>query len=214
MYADATISALTAGICGLPNKTETKLKNLFSIINSNLPNATCLSDILKTSGYNTHFIQSADIAFADTDKFVRQHGFDTVAGKDELLRKYPTVAHDAKGNDWGIKDSVLYAIARKEILHLAEAKKPFISVITTVDTHEPTTFLDPECRQKFGDKRDVILCADKMAADFVEWVQKQSFSHNTTIAILGDHIVHGKNSVYPDRKNRQIFLLSSIPNKV
>lgn len=205
MYADATISALTAGICGLPNKTETKLKNLFSIINSNLPNATCLSDILKTKGYNTHFIKSADIAFADTDKFVRQHGFDTVAGEEELLRKYPTVAHDAKGNDWGIKDSVLYAIAKKEILHLAEAKKPFISIITTVDTHEPTTFLDPECRQKFGDKRDVILCADKMAADFVEWVQKQSFSHNTTIAILGDHIVHGKNSVYPDRKNRQIF---------
>lgn len=89
MYADATISALTAGICGLPDKTETKLKNLFSVINSNLPNVTILSDILKKHGHNAFFIQNADIAFAGTDKFARRYGFDFVAGNDEPLKNIP-----------------------------------------------------------------------------------------------------------------------------
>ena len=125
MYADATISALTAGICSLPDKTETKLKNLFSVVNSNLPNATSLSDILKKHGHNASFIQNADIAFAGTDKFARRHGFDFVAGNDEPLKKYPDIASGAKENDRGIKDSVLYDTVRREILHLAEGKNPF-----------------------------------------------------------------------------------------
>ena len=113
VYADATISALTAGICSLPDKTETKLKNLFSVVNSNLPNATSLSDILKKHGHNASFIQNADIAFAGTDKFARRHGFDFVAGNEEPLKKYPDIASGAKEND------------RREILHLAEGKNPF-----------------------------------------------------------------------------------------
>lgn len=125
MYADATISALTAGICSLPDKTETKLKNLFSVINSNLPNATSLSDILKKHGHNASFIQNADIAFAGTDKLARRHGFDFVAGNDEPLKKYPDIASGAKENDRGIKDSVLYDTVRRGILHLAEGKNPF-----------------------------------------------------------------------------------------
>lgn len=125
VYADATISALTAGICSLPDKTETKLKNLFSVVNSNLPNATSLSDILKKHGHNASFIQNADIAFAGTDKLARRHGFDFVAGNDEPLKKYPDIASGAKENDRGIKDSVLYDTVRREILHLAEGKNPF-----------------------------------------------------------------------------------------
>ena len=35
-------------------------------------------------------------------------------------------------------------------------------------THELTTFLDPGCEQKFGDKRDAVVCAGQMAADFIE----------------------------------------------
>lgn len=80
-------------------------------------------------------------------------------------------------------------------------------------THEPTTFLDPGCEQKFGDKRDAVVCAGQMAADFIEWVQKQNFYHNTVITVPGDHVVRGKNSIYPQRSKRQIFFTIINPQK-
>ena len=80
-------------------------------------------------------------------------------------------------------------------------------------THEPTTFLDPGCEQKFGDKRDAVVCAGQMAADFIEWVQKQNFYHNTVITVPGDHVVRDKNSIYPQRSKRQIFFTIINPQK-
>lgn len=52
-----------------------------------------------------------------------------------------------------------------------------------------------------------------MAADFIEWVQKQNFYHNTVIAVPGDHVVRGKNSIYPQRSKRQIFFTIINPQK-
>ncbi len=205
LYTDATISGQVAGMCGLPFKAELGGKNLFSLLNNNLPNAHCLPDILKENGYNTYFIKSGSLSFANTEGFVKEHGFDLAEGIDELIRHYPDITKKAAGNDWGIKDSVMYEIAKEKILRLAAEKKPFLTMITTVDTHEPTTFLDPSCPQKFGDKRDIVFCADKMAADFLDWLQKQDFYPETTVLVLGDHIKIGKNSVYPQKKDREIF---------
>lgn len=52
-----------------------------------------------------------------------------------------------------------------------------------------------------------------MAADFIEWVQKQNFYHNTVITVPGDHVVRGKNSIYPQRSKRQIFFTIINPQK-
>ena len=85
-------------------------------------------------------------------------------------------------------------------------KKSFLTVITTVCTHELTTFLDPGCEQKFGNKRDAVVCAGQMAADFIEWVKKQNFYHNTVITVPGDHVVRGKNSILsPKKQTANIF---------
>ena len=51
-----------------------------------------------------------------------------------------------------------------------------------------------------------------MAADFIEWVQKQNFYHNTVITVPGDHVVRGKNSIYPQRS--KYFLQSLILKRV
>ena len=73
------------------------------------------------------------------------------------------------------------SVSKERIVELANKNEPFLFTIATIDTHEPTTFLDPKCDKKYGDNRDVILCADKMASDFIKWVQKQDFYKNTTI---------------------------------
>ena len=209
-YADATISAQAAGLCALPYKIELSGKNLFALLNSVLPNARCLPDILKEYGYNTYFIQSGSLAFANTDNFLRSHGFDEAEGVDELTRRR---RDKITGSNWGIRDYVMYDLAKEKILQLADKRQPFLVMMATIDTHEPADFLDASCPQKYGDMRDVVLCADKMAADFIDWIKKQNFYDDTTVVVLGDHTALGKNPLYPECRRREIFntVINPIP---
>lgn len=201
LYANATISGQVAGMCGIPHKTELSITNLRNIQNNTLSNAICYPDILKKEEYNTFFIQGSSLSFSGTRNFIKQHSFQKIEG----INDNPDILQNNKGNDWGVKDSTLYEISKERIVELANKNEPFLFTIATIDTHEPTTFLDPKCDKKYGDNRDVILCADKMASDFIKWVQKQDFYKNTTIVVLGDHIVIGRNDIYPKKENRQIF---------
>ncbi len=197
-YSNATISAQVAGLCGLVYKTELEEYSLSALLNNTLPNAVCISDVLANAGYNSYFLKGASLDFALTEKFMAQHSFKELQGLHEL-------SNYKKGSDWGIRDSDLYTVAKQKIKWLAAQKKPFLAVVTTLDMLYPNEYLDAQCLKRFGDRRDIVQCADFMAGEFVHWLQEQDFSENTTIVLLGDHIFVGKNNIYPDKKERQIF---------
>lgn len=197
-YTKATILGQVSALCGLIYKFEFEKHNLQNLLNNTLPNAVCVSDVLANVGYNTYFLKGASLDFALTGKFMAQHGFKELQGLHEL-------SNYAKGNDWGVKDSDLYEVAKKKIKWLAAQKRPFLAVMTTLDMHYPNEYLDKQCLKRFGDRRDIVQCADFMAGEFVRWLQEQDFAENTTIVLMGDHIFVGKNDVYPDKKERQIF---------
>ena len=197
-YTKATILGQASALCGLAYKFEFKNYNLQNLLDNTLPNAVCISDVLAKNGYNTYFLKGASLDFAMTGKFMAQHGFSELQGWHEL-------SGHTKGNDWGVKDSELYGVFKQKITWLAAQKKPFLAVMTTLDMHYPNEYLDTQCNKQFGDRRDIVKCADKMASDFVRWMQKQDFYANTTIVVMGDHVFLDKNDIYPDKKERQIF---------
>ncbi len=179
-----TILAQIAGLCSVIYKNEFKSYDFAYAFNNILANVTCMPDVLAQKGYNTFFIKGASLDFTMTRKIMAQHGFKELSGKNEL-KDLPGIK---MGNSWGVSDRSLYEIMKQKVAQLAKQDKPFLAVMTTLDTHEPDTFLDEKCTSKFNDKRDVIMCADKMAADFIKWVQKQDFYQNTTIVVIGDHV--------------------------
>ena len=87
-------------------------------------------------------------------------------------------------------------------------------VMITLDTHSPDVYLDKQCEKRFNDRRDIVRCADDMAAEFLEWLQAQDFYENTTVVVIGDHPETGRNHLYPERKNRKIvqFILNPAEN--
>ncbi len=212
LYTGTTLSAQFAGMCGAPYKTEIKIQSLYDSLNYTIPNVICYPEVLRQNNYNTYFIQSGSLDFAYTRQLINQHGFPYAEGYDELIAATDN-ASVITGNDWGIRDRELYRLAQQKIEKLANQHKPFLITIATIDTHEPTTFLDPKCTSQYGDKRDVIVCADQMAADFIRWIQKQDFYPQTTIVVLGDHTVIGRNSVYPNHQDRKIFnmIINPVP---
>lgn len=190
-----TIAAMVQGFCAIPYLI--KPAQNFESTQNFLSKAVCYPEILRNNGYETSFLKAYDLDFTQTGTFLKLHGFNQAIGKEILDESYPTLV--SKGT-WGLADRDLYEIAKKEIAALSKQKKPFFFAMLTLDTHFPFGYLDSKCTHQFDDERDVNICADQMAADFVRWIQAQDFYKNTTVVVLGDHP-----SYLSEDENRQIF---------
>ena len=71
---------------------------------------------------------------------------------------------------------------------MADTGQPFNFTFLTVDTHHSYGHLCPLCENEPGTRLErVISCADRQAADFVEWFKQQDFYEDTLLVITGDH---------------------------
>lgn len=201
---DYTIAGMVASFCAVPLRLV--LKNDYTTYNNFLRDLVCYPQILKKNGYKTYFMKGADLNFTRTGMFFETHGFDDVKGELELKSIYNLARPEYLGTSWGLKDSTLYDIAKQRLTEISKQKEPFLFTMLTLDTHgRNDTYLDKQCLSHFKDNRDVVVCADKMAADFIDWIKQQDFYPNTTVVILGDHIKTGKNDLYPQHQKRNII---------
>ncbi len=196
-----TITSLMSSFCGAP----LKLNNMFvdlSTYHSFIPGLPCWVETLKEQGYETVLMKSARIQFTGTDKFALQHGFNKAIGYRELQQyDEPPIS------TWGLNDRQLYKAAKDEINRLAQSNKPFMIVTVQADTHQPVGNINKTCQRTFNDYRDAVICSDKEAGEFVKWIQEQPFYDNTTIVIMGDHLVTATNidSYIEKIPNREIY---------
>ena len=199
---DYSIAGMTTHFCSVPFKLSANAN--YTTYNNFMPALLCYPEILKDNGYTTYFLKGTGLEFARTGMFLQTHGFETVNGKTEINKLYHIDEKNFQGTSWGLRDSILYNLARQRLSELANEGKPFLFSLLTLDTHGPDVYLDKQCPARFNDSRDVIFCADKMMGDFIDWIKQQDFYQNTTVVILGDHTRTGKNDLYPQQKNRQI----------
>ena len=180
--ADTTINGHFASLCATPFNQEQDHLNDTTFPSKIL----CIPDLLKKNGYSTAYLDSADVKFAQADILSQKHGFDIVKGFFELEEDASKITKDYKGNRFGgLKDRVIFEIAKKEILSL---KQPFFISIASLDTHSyPEIFYDPDCSKKFNNYLDAVKCTGDIVVSFVDWLKKQSFWNNTTLVIIGDH---------------------------
>ena len=212
VYQDYTIAAMIESMCAVPYRGS-KLKGYEGYQNF-LTSLVCYPEILQKNGYETVFIKGADIDFARTGLFMRAHGFDVAMGASELNEKYAYPLKENKGGFGGYNDATLYKMVKEELLRLSENSKPFFLSFLTLDTHAPDYFLSPVCKDNALGKKDIVLCGDKMLADFIGWLEAQPFYENTTVVVLGDHPETGINRLYPKLQNRRIinFVLNPSPD--
>lgn len=204
-----TITSLMSSFCGAP----LKLNNMFidlSTYHSFIPGMPCWVETLKEQGYETVLMKSARIQFTGTDKFALQHGFQKAVGYHEL-KKYekPPVS------TWGLNDRQLYKAVKDEIIRLSKSEKPFMIATVQADTHQPVGNVNTTCQRKYNDYRDAVICSDKEVAELLQWIQQQSFYDNTTVVIMGDHLVTATDVDYLIEKipNREIYFTIINPAK-
>ena len=184
-----TIAAMVATQCAVPLERVSIFdgNTQGQMMQSFLGKAVCLSDLLAQRGYRNVFMGGAASSFAGKDKFLRQHHYHEIYGKDEWLQRG---ARESSMNGWGLFDADLFREAKARLRELAASKQKFNLSLLTVDTHEPAGMLSAQCAQQgYTEKFDgIVSCTAAAVADFVRFAQRTGYLENTHVVILGDHL--------------------------
>ncbi len=181
-----TVGAMVAHTSGLPLKTMHFDPNNYGK-DSFLPGATTITDILHQEGYYQTLMVGSDARFGNRDQYFKQHSVD------KIYDYYTAKTDGIIANDykvwWGMDDRYLYEYAKQELTEIAKQDKPFAFNMLTVDTHHVGGYVCKYCKAEYSQQyENVISCADRQIAEFIDWIKAQDFYENTTIVITGDHL--------------------------
>lgn len=154
---------------------------------------TTLGDILAEKGYKQTFLCGSDATFGGRRNYFQQHGnyeiFDLYTAREEGY-----IEKNYYDGWWGYEDHILYEIAKDKLTKLAAEDEPFNFTMLTVDTHHVDGNRCTYCDYTFGDGEggaellgNVVSCADRLVASFIEWCKTQEFYEDSVIVVTGDH---------------------------
>ncbi len=183
--ANWTISSLVSQTAGIPLTVSVE-RNKYGNDGTFLPGVTTINNVLKDNGYYQTMMIGSEGNFGGRYQYYTQHGIDKfydvfTAREDGIIPKDYHVW-------WGMEDYYLFEYAKKELSEISKKDQPFAFSMLTVDTHFANGYFCNECEEQYEEQYDnVISCASKQVASFVNWIQQQVFYENTTIIICGDH---------------------------
>lgn len=178
-----TMAALFASTAGVPYVLDAIQSEQDGDV---APGIVTLGDVLSRMGYRQEFLCGSDGDFGGRKSYFTRHGgyevFDlfTAREKGYVPEDYYVW--------WGFEDSVLYRIAKDEILRLAAGDEPFNFTMLTVDAHHVDGYVCDLCGDRYEEQTaNVIACTDRQLTAFIEWCKAQDFYEDTVIVISGDH---------------------------
>ena len=214
-----TIAGIIASQCGIPLIEPwiqtTRLENIktFTQDEDFLPNAVCITDLLKRDGYTTGYILTHPLSFAGTKNFLNSHNFDIQIGEHELNSPPDKLRHG-----WGAEDSEILDRAFQEIKNLHEGERPFAFSIQTIGGHAPEGWTSQPCRN--GDlimlTRASILqgveCTTMLVARFIQQLNAAGILKNSIVVIQNDHLMmRNKFTSILDTMERRNFFVAFGP---
>lgn len=200
-----TIAAQTAWHFGLPLKTPLGInRNRYISRDGFLPNAVSIFDILAHNGYKCVLIMGTDAVFGGTELLFTRHGNFEIRDKKYFRDKgYDLSAN--QGTEWGLSDKFVLNMALEAYSELVEGTDPFVLFVSTMDTHSPIGYAEPEDRQ-FGDIRDAIMSADRNVVNFVQKILNIPHKDDKlALCVIGDHEYMGRPDFLKTAKQRRIY---------
>lgn len=199
-----TMGGMVTSQCGIPLLTYSH-GNSMGGIDSFLPAATCITDLLKEEGYDISFLGGANLSFAGKKKFLETHSFDSIRGKKEWINRY---GNTIPYNEWGLHDDTLMNESYDRFLEKSKQSDPFALFLLTLDTHPPHGFLSPSCNTTYTKKNnamlDAVKCTDQQISNLIESIKSSPYANETTIVLVSDHLA---------QKNTATSLLEKTPNR-
>lgn len=180
-----TMGAIVGTSSGVPFKSMIE-GNSMSNYAQFLPGLTTLGDILENEGYTNYFLCGSEAEFGGRKLFYEKHGnyniqdYFYAADKGYIPKGYYEF--------WGYEDAILFQVAKEELEQLGSSGELFNYTMLTVDTHYPKGYICEFCEEQYEEQyANVISCSDRQIAEFISWIESQSWAQNTTVVLIGDH---------------------------
>ncbi len=143
-----------------------------------------ISQMLKDSGYSTHFIYGGDIEFDNMRGFLVSKGVDNFVGQTDF-------DPDTFINKWGAPDHVVFERTIEEIDKLPADKPFFLSVFSTTN-HPPYTIPDVdfgkvETGGELNGNYNTFKYMDYALGQFFDKIKGKPYFNNTLFIVTGDH---------------------------
>lgn len=181
-----TMGGLFSSATGVPYKLPVD-GNDAGMYESFAPGIKGLGEVLSENGYQNYFMCGSEAVFGGRQAFYEQHGDFHILDYNEAMKDgiIPEDYHEF----WGMEDEKLYEYAKQQLTEAAGQSEPFNFMILTVDTHPADGYICGLCGDTYENQyENVLACASRQAAQFVDWVSEQEWYENTTIVITGDHL--------------------------
>lgn len=192
-----TMAGVVASQCGVPLQPAGMFRtNKVGRLERFLPNLTCLGDLLKQRGYTLTHMMGASLAFGGGDKFLSQHGYDELIGREELQDRAGSYL-----NDWGLYDDTLLSAAEEKLQVLAKQDKPYALSLMTIGGHFPAGYPTKDCADHLGSQYSekmllAVKCTSLALRRFIESAKSKNLLENTVVVLMSDHLAM-KNALSP-----------------
>jgi len=194
-----TKQALVSMTTGIPFNDTTNLFEKFfgnKKTNIDLENNYSIYQILKDNGYSLFFLKGASTVFANTETFLKAHGFQDsqICGLEKIRQEYKQI----KEQWYGFDDRDVYEILKSKIIFFESKQIPFFITMFTVQSHAGPN-------NKIKENSFLIKMSSDLLVNFLEWFKKQSCYENTTIILIGDHHRIGNNFDLKTEEDKRIY---------
>ena len=185
-----TMAGLVGTQCGIPLKSRLLLAGINpndfgEQLDSYLPGATCLGDVLAGEGYTNVFLGGAHTRFAGKDTFLADHGYQHEYG----LSDWEAAGEDRSDiSEWGLSDRRLFRHAEEVIDDLRAEGDPFNLTILTLDTHEPAGVFAGCDTADAVRMATAVTCSMRAVAGFVDHLGDEGYLEDTVVVVMGDHL--------------------------
>ncbi len=213
-----TMAGLVNTQCGIP--LSLPQGNSANNVSAFLEGAKCIGQAFKEEGYHNVFMRGSDKAFAGGDKFLSQHGWDTLQDKEYFLKNKIVDPVNVQG--WGVEDDALLSHAWDEFNRLSKSKGKFVLSLLTVNTHAPSGMVLKSCEPEIPDTINnpmlrAVSCSDYLISNFIEKIINSAYFDNTVIVLTSDHLMMANdaskmlNKQQSERRNNFIVIKKDRP---
>ena len=149
-----------------------------------------LPSILKSRGYETHFIYNGNLAWDNMHGFLRKQGIEHFVGGSNFG---PEVKQDRV---WGVSDKDMLDRANVEFEKAHQSGKPFFALVLTLSNHapfdvpEPLPFPRTTGMGELNKRMDAMKYADWAIGQFIGGAKGLGYFDNTLFVFVGDHGFH------------------------